>query len=218
MTSRNSEKLDGLTDKQCRFVSEYLLTLNATDAARKAGYKQPNVASAKLMANSRIAKCIGNAQRQSLEKLELTREAMLRELAFCALRDPADLCDEHGAIITDDIRKLPERVRRCIDGIKQRITTDKDGNTTVVTELKLSPKIAAVELAMRHFAMFAPQQHELKLGIDWERLYEDGSAKPAPDPIAERIAKLSQPPPKAIEQTPLPPLRYSVADLVGRTE
>ena len=67
MTSRNGEQLDGLTDKQCRFVAEYLLTLNATDAARKAGYKQPNVASAKLMPNSRIAKCIGNAQRQSLE-------------------------------------------------------------------------------------------------------------------------------------------------------
>src|SRR5262245_60004003 len=113
MTSREIRHRDGLTDKQRRFVAEYLLTLNATDAARKAGYKQPNVTSARLMANPQIAMQIGDAQRQGLEKLELSREAMLRELACCALRDVADLCDERGVIITDDLRKIPERVRRC---------------------------------------------------------------------------------------------------------
>lgn len=192
MTARRNRQPDGLTDKQRRFVAEYLLTLNATDAARKAGYKQPNVTSAKLMANPLIAKQIGEAQRQGLEKLELSRDALLRELANCALRDVADLCDENGTIITDDLRKLPERVRRCIDGIKQRVTTDQSGNQTVTTELKLSPKIAAVELAMKHFGMLKPIEHNVKMQFDWDALYEDRSAESVADPIAERIRNLTQ--------------------------
>ena len=32
----------GLTEKQKRFVDEYLIDLNATAAARRAGYKDPN--------------------------------------------------------------------------------------------------------------------------------------------------------------------------------
>lgn len=192
MTSRGIRHPDGLTDKQRKFVAEYMLTLNATDAARKAGYKQPNVTSAKLMANPLIAKQIDEAQRQGLEKLELSRDALLRELANCALRDVADLCDERGAIITDDLRKLPERVRRCIDGIKQRVTTDQNGNQTVTTELKLSPKIAAIELAMKHFGMLKPVEHNVKMQFDWDALYEDRSMESVADPFAERIRNLTQ--------------------------
>lgn len=32
-----------LTDKQKRFVAEYLVDLNATQAAKRAGYKDPNI-------------------------------------------------------------------------------------------------------------------------------------------------------------------------------
>lgn len=192
MTSHAIRHPDGLTDKQRRFVAEYLLTLNATDAARKAGYKQPNVTSAKLMANPLIAKQIGESQRQGLEKLELSRDTLLRELSCCALRDVADLCDERGVIITDDLRKVPERVRRCIDGIKQRITTDAAGNKTVTIELKLSPKIVAIELAMKHFGMLKPIEHAIRMSVDWEALYRDHSAEPVAYPIEERIRNLTQ--------------------------
>ena len=144
------------------------------------------------MANPLIAKQIGNAQRQGLEKLELTREGMLRELACCALRDVADLCDERGTIITDDIRKLPEHVRRCIDGIKQKVTTDQNGNRTITTELKLSPKIAAVELAMKHFGMLKPVEHKVRLEVDWDHLYRDNSAESVADPIEDRIRNVTQ--------------------------
>jgi phage terminase small subunit len=192
MTSHSIRHPDGLTDKQHRFVAEYLLTLNATDAARKAGYKQPNVTSAKLMANPLIAKQIDAAQRRGLEKLELSRDALLRELSCCALRDVADLCDERGTIITDDLRKLPESVRRCIDGIKQRVTTDQNGNRTVTTELKLSPKIAAVELAMKHFGMLKPVEHSVRVQVDWDKLYRDHSTVTSCDSIEDRIRNLSQ--------------------------
>lgn len=179
--------LDRLNDRQRRFVAEYLITLNGADAARRAGYKHPNVAAAKLLKNRSIAAVIGKTQREDLERLDLDRDALLRELAYLALRDPIDLCDADGMIRVDDLRRLPPRIRKCIDGIKVKQETDRDGNVTGQTiELKLAPKTPAVELAMKHFGMIGPDMNvEQKVMVNWDPLYHDHSNDP--DPLEERI-------------------------------
>lgn len=54
----------GLTDKQQRFVDEYLIDLNATQAAIRAGYseKTANEIGAENLAKPSIAKAIAEAQ------------------------------------------------------------------------------------------------------------------------------------------------------------
>ncbi len=56
--------MSDLTPKQARFVEEYLLDLNATQAATRAGYskKTANEQGAQLLAKLRIRQAVAEAQ------------------------------------------------------------------------------------------------------------------------------------------------------------
>lgn len=59
-----------LTLRQERFVLEYIATGNATEAARLAGYANPNMHSARMIANDRIAAEIEARRSVVVEDLE----------------------------------------------------------------------------------------------------------------------------------------------------
>jgi hypothetical protein len=169
-----------LTDRMRRFVFEYLIDYNARRAASAAGYRCPEAKSTRLLKNPLIARAIGKMERQTLEKLELRREDILEQLKFNVLRDPLDLCDEDGIIVVDDLRKLPRRIRCCIDGIKCRNELDRDGRVTGQTiELKMMPKHASLELAAKIAGMLTDrQQIDQRVTIDWDRLLADNRDTP----------------------------------------
>lgn len=82
-----------LTPKQQRFVDEYLVDLNATAAAERAGY-HPKMA-AKLVAKGSIQAAIQAAQADRAKATELTAEYVLRRLRKEARRTGEDA--SHGA-------------------------------------------------------------------------------------------------------------------------
>lgn len=59
-----------LTLRQERFVLEYIASGNATEAARLAGYANPNMHSARMMVNDRIVKAIDARRSVVIEDLE----------------------------------------------------------------------------------------------------------------------------------------------------
>jgi len=81
MSSKNL-KCDSLTSRQERFINEYLLSGNAADAARRAGYceKSAKVRACRLTKDNRIASAIAAKQAENAAKLELTREDVLSGL------------------------------------------------------------------------------------------------------------------------------------------
>jgi Terminase small subunit len=167
-----------LTDRQRAFVAEYVTDYNAVRAARAAGYAHPLAAGGKLVKNKLVAAAIGKIQRDNLERLQLTKETIVEKLACVVLRDPIDLCDANGQIVLNDLRKLPKRIRVCIDGIKVRSRTDNDGNISQEVELRFAPTNPAMELALRHFGMLRDRldvQESQKLVIDYESLYRKPS-------------------------------------------
>lgn len=179
-----------LTAQQQRFVLELMNdpSFNANAAAKRAGYSNPSVAACKLLKQKNIAAILGKEQSRRNTELRLDANTLLRELAYQALRDPLDLCDENGTIIVDDLRKLPERIRRCIDSIKVKQIRDAEGNVVGQTvELKLTPKMMAIELAMKHFGLLGPQEIDVKMRVDWDALY---SPPTRPDPIESRLATI----------------------------
>lgn len=72
-----------LTPKQLRFVEEYLIDLNATQAATRAGYSEKTAAEqgARLLINVKVAEAIAEAQSKRSERTEITQDMVLRELA-----------------------------------------------------------------------------------------------------------------------------------------
>jgi len=168
----------GLNDRQRCFVAEYVIDYNATRAAKVAGYKHPHSAGKKLLSrklNPKVAKAIGNIQRKNLEEAILSKEEIIRELSLIAMRDPLEMCDENGILVVDDMRKIPDHIRRAIDSIKVKHFYNEDGDVIGQEfELKLVGKATAFRMLMEHFGMFAAKQHEVKIGtLDWESLFNE---------------------------------------------
>ena len=73
---------DTLTDKQARFVDEYLVDLNATQAAIRAGYGAagPAVRGAELVRNRKVRDAIAAARRAVATRTEITEDMVLEGL------------------------------------------------------------------------------------------------------------------------------------------
>lgn len=81
---KKNQKVRELTLKQKRFVSEYLVDHNATQAAKRVGY-HPKMA-AVLMAKHSIKEAVRKEEERLKEKTELTREYVLSGLMANAER------------------------------------------------------------------------------------------------------------------------------------
>src|SRR5205085_1104724 len=79
-----------LNDRQARFVAEYLVDLNATQAAIRAGYSARTAYSAgeRLLRNVEVAAAIAEAQAARSRRTEVTADRVVLELARVAFGDP----------------------------------------------------------------------------------------------------------------------------------
>lgn len=84
-----------LTDKQTAFVREYLVDLNATQAAIRAGYSErtANAQAGRLLANVGIREAVENAQAKRARRVEIKAEDVLRGVieVTTQARDSGDL-------------------------------------------------------------------------------------------------------------------------------
>lgn len=78
-----------LTDKQRRFVDEYLVDLNATQAAIRAGYSQKTAGQIgeQNLKKLEIAAAVQEAQAERAKRTEITQDMVLRELAKIGFSD-----------------------------------------------------------------------------------------------------------------------------------
>lgn len=75
-----------LTDRQVRFCEEYLIDLNATQAAIRAGYseKTANEQGARLLANVSVQEKIAELKAERAKRTEMTQDSVIQELAAVA--------------------------------------------------------------------------------------------------------------------------------------
>ena len=105
----------GLTPKQERFVAEYQVDLNATQAAIRAGYSERTASAIGFenLSKPEIAERISVVRNRLAQKVEVTQERVLRELARVAFSDVRNLFtwDEDRACfipsrdLTQDLRQ-----------------------------------------------------------------------------------------------------------------
>lgn len=175
----NKEDYEELTVQQRSFIVHLISDpqFNAETAAKKAGYTG-NGSGSKLLKNPVIARELSRQITIRNEAMSIKSEDVVAELKDIAFRDIIDLCDETGKVNLTDIRKLPARIRKCIDGLKIRAGYDLEGNQTMTVDLKLVPKMEAMQLLMKHLGMLEPDgmrkptnEDEGKVVFDWDELY-----------------------------------------------
>lgn len=81
-----------LTDKQRRFVDEYLVDLNATQAAIRAGYSEKTArqVGAENLSKPVVSAAITKAQADRSTRTEITADNVLREMAKIGFANMAD--------------------------------------------------------------------------------------------------------------------------------
>jgi phage terminase small subunit len=146
-----------LTPKQTRFVAEYLIDLNATQAYIRAGYspKAAEVCACQLLRNPKVARAVGSGKAKQLVRAELTADRVLEEMRRLAFVDPRRFYDEHGQIIP--IHRLSEEDASALAGIETIIKNTKAGDrvTDEVYKIKFWDKTRAVEMLGKHFKLLS---------------------------------------------------------------
>lgn len=93
-------KTINLTPRQKIFVREYLIDLNATQAAIRAGYsaKTAQEQSSRLLSNAMVAKAVQLGMDKRAEKLSLTAEDVLRDINLVKADAMSKIADKDGNI------------------------------------------------------------------------------------------------------------------------
>lgn len=155
-------KVRPLPPRQARFVAEYLIDLNATQAAIRAGYAGGKTAEgqgSRLLRNAKVAAAIREARVKLQVRTDITQDRVLAELALLAFSDVShfDLDDAGNVKLA---AHAPPGAMRSVSSIKRSVTTDKAGGVTRDVEVKLWDKPGPLKLAGRHVGLF-PDRVEL---------------------------------------------------------
>ena len=96
-----------LTPKQARFVQEYLVDLNATQAAVRAGYSERTACEqgARLLANVKVREAIQAAEKKRQERTEITQDYVIGKLVEIADRTASD-CQDSDLKYSNKIKAL----------------------------------------------------------------------------------------------------------------
>ncbi len=140
-----------LTQKQQQFVEEYLVDLNATQAAIRAGYsaKTADVQGSRMLGNVKVQQAISEAMAERSKRTGVNQDRVVLELAKIAFVKMTDIVDKQGKIkITateDDLA--------CIESVKYK-RSKSDTGSSVEREVKIASKLKALEMLGKHLGMW----------------------------------------------------------------
>lgn len=150
-----------ITPKQKRFCDEYLISLNATQAAIKAGYSKKTAKELgyKLVNKSSLAKYINERQELMQKKTDITQDKVLKEYAKIAFFDIRNLYTEDNTLKKiKDIDENSAGALASVESYEHHI----DGEVIGVTQkAKLHSKIAALDSLCRVLGFNSPDKHEV---------------------------------------------------------
>jgi phage terminase small subunit len=173
----------GLNPKQRLFAREYLVDLNATQAAIRAGYSAEwaNRTASRLVGKSRLRRYIRELQEERAARVELTADKVVRELALIGFSNVADYQVTDAGNLT--IRPHADvGAVRAVSSFKRKVrkVPGTEGVLDIETEVKLWDKVGALKLLAAHLGIVTPADRP-----DLEKLLGH-----FPAPVADAVRQL----------------------------
>ena len=167
-----------LTPKQARFVQEYLVDLNATQAAIRAGYSRKTASwiGPQLLGKTHVAQEIEKGSLKRQARTEVTQDMVIRELARIAFSDVRKLYREDGSM--KNLSELDDDTAATLAGIETlEEFMGAGGDRCLIGHTKkgrLWDKGRALELLGKHLGMFVDRSKvEVDGGLDIRVSYDD---------------------------------------------
>lgn len=147
-----------LTPKQARFVHEYLVDLNATQAAIRAGYapRTARIIAAENLSKPNIQEAIQTERARITERTDISIDRLVRALSAVVFSDIAVFYetreDEDGIHFeVKALEDIPAELRGIIQGIRRTRAGD---------EYVLPDKLKALELLGKHLGLWEQRNDE----------------------------------------------------------
>ena len=138
-----------LNEKQRRFISEYIIDLNAKQAAIRAGYspKTAEVQASRLLSLVKVQTEIAKAMEDRGKRTGITQDRVLAELSAIAFAKATDYVevDDDGSVKIKPTAELTDEQKKAIASIKEGAN---------VIEIKLTDKTKPLEMLTRHLGLF----------------------------------------------------------------
>lgn len=141
-----------MTKKQKRFVEEYLIDLNATQAAIRAGYSPDTAGSIgnENLKKPEICACVEKAMAERSKRTGVCADRVVQELAKIAFLNLRDLIDPKTAAVRED---ASDEDTAALQSIKVKKSYSETGES-IEREAKAADKLKALELLGRHLGMW----------------------------------------------------------------
>ena len=143
-----------ITPKKRQFAKEYLIDLNNTQAAIRAGYSAKTAYSQgeRLLRDVEVQKLVQELMQERSTRVEVTAERVLAEIAKVAFGDVRKLFGPGGELIR--ISDLDDDAAACIAGCDLVTVSRGEGEVEYVAKVKMADKLKALELAGKHLGLF----------------------------------------------------------------
>jgi phage terminase small subunit len=146
-----------LTPRQQLFAAEYVVDLNATQAAIRAGYSPATAEQqgCRLLRNAQVAAAVREAHAKRLEAADLTAARVLEEIRRIAFATIGDLYDDAGCL--RPVKSLPPEVQALIASIETDEIWEGQGDSRKLVghtrKVKLWDKGRHLEMAAKHLSL-----------------------------------------------------------------
>jgi phage terminase small subunit len=165
----------GLPPKQATFVKEYLVDLNATQAAIRAGYsaRTAHAQGPRLLGNVGVAAAIASATQARSERTLITADRVLEEIAAIAFAHMGQYAEWGGESVT--LKDSQTVDPRAVAEVSQKVT--RSGNNVGI---KLHDKLGALEKLGKHLGMWTDKGEADDRSL--VKAYPDSMMERAPKP------------------------------------
>jgi phage terminase small subunit len=155
MKDTTGQKRREMSDRQRRFVEEYLVCRNAVRAAIAAGYKPGGSIknSYRILRYPKVAAAIAEHDRALTAKLEITAERVLRETSRLAFSDHRKLYNADGSL--KPLHELDDDTAAALVAVESvtRVGRGAEG-ASQLHKVKLGDKQAALMMLGRYLQIF----------------------------------------------------------------
>lgn len=143
-----------LTPKQQRFVEEYLIDLNGTQAALRAGYAESGAAveASRLLRNAKVVEELNKGRQKLSERLEISQERILQEYARIGFSDLRNVLDEDGKLKSP--KDWDDDMAGAIASLEVNVVVGSDDAGVHTHKIKTWDKPKALDAMAKHLGMF----------------------------------------------------------------
>jgi phage terminase small subunit len=151
-------QLGTLNDQQERFCQEYVVDLNGTKAAARAGYseKGAHVEASRLLRNPKVTARLSELQAARSKRTQITSDMVLLELAKLANSDLRRLFNANGELLPPS--EWPDDVALAVSSVEVEELFDGYGQDRTqigyTKKVKFWDKPKALELLGKHLKLF----------------------------------------------------------------